>query len=199
LIGGLSGERQRWAATASSLEDSLTCLEGDALLASAAVTYLGPLKADARITCTEEWHLLLQNESISWTENEDITEILTADLDMDAWHIGGLQRDIASVQSAVIAWHTLRPCICLDPEHQAKAWIKTAEHKLHVTRDWDDELATKCKEENAALLVENVESPDSLLEVMKNFPLKRLVVTVYVFEFKQEPSLFSAIMDLGYI
>ena len=42
LIGGLGGERVRWAETSDGLAKILTNVTGDVLIASAVVSYLGP-------------------------------------------------------------------------------------------------------------------------------------------------------------
>ncbi|XP_059478390.1 dynein axonemal heavy chain 3-like [Neocloeon triangulifer] len=172
LIGGLSGERQRWASTASSLDDSLKCLEGDALLGSATATYLGPLKAKRRASCIGEWLALLAEEGVASSADLDVTLVLSSEMEIEAWHIGGLQRDAASTQSAVIARHALRPCVCRDPQRQANAWIKSTETRLRVSQDWDEELVTRCKEDGVPLLVEDVEEPDVLLEALLAVPLR---------------------------
>ena len=172
LIGGLSGERERWAATAASLEESLSCLEGDALLGSAAATYLGPLQAAGRAACMREWVAVLEEQQVRWTRDLDVTLVLSGEMEMEAWHIGGLQRDVTSTQSAVVAWRALRPCVCVDPQRQAAAWIRAAEPRLKVTRDWDDELLRLCREEGLPLLVEDVEVPDALLESLRCLPLR---------------------------
>lgn len=169
----MSGERERWAATASSLEDSLECLEGDALLGSAAATYLGPLQAEGRALCLREWLALLQEHRVPSTRHLDVTLVLSCEMEIEAWHIGGLQRDATSTQSAVVAWRALRPCVCLDPQRQAAAWIRAAEPRLRVTRDWDDELLRQCQQHGLPLLVEEVEAPDALLEQLRGLTLRQ--------------------------
>ncbi|CAB3376481.1 Hypothetical predicted protein [Cloeon dipterum] len=172
LIGGLGGERQHWAATASSLEDSLACLEGDALLGSATATYLGPLWAKRRARCISEWMALLHEEGVAFSADLDVTLVLSSELETEAWHIGGLQRDAASTQSAVIARHALRPCVCLDPQRQANAWIKSAEPELRVSKDWDEQLYAACLRNGKPLLFEDIEEPDALLEALRAVPLR---------------------------
>lgn len=41
LIGGLGGEKDRWTATAQSLEAAKTAMTGDMLLCAAVIAYLG--------------------------------------------------------------------------------------------------------------------------------------------------------------
>lgn len=41
LIGGLGGEKQRWAQTAQDLRDTLDNVVGDVLLSAGVVAYLG--------------------------------------------------------------------------------------------------------------------------------------------------------------
>jgi ATP-binding dynein motor region/Microtubule-binding stalk of dynein motor len=48
LIGGLGGERDRWSATATSLDAAYAALTGDALLAAATMSYFGAFTAQFR-------------------------------------------------------------------------------------------------------------------------------------------------------
>ena len=45
LIGGLGGERVRWAETSDGLAKILTNVTGDVLIASGVVSYMGPFTA----------------------------------------------------------------------------------------------------------------------------------------------------------
>lgn len=48
LIGGLGGERDRWSATAESLETAYGALTGDALVAATTMSYFGAFTASFR-------------------------------------------------------------------------------------------------------------------------------------------------------
>lgn len=48
LIGGLGGERDRWSATAESLEAAYAALTGDALVAATTMSYFGAFTATFR-------------------------------------------------------------------------------------------------------------------------------------------------------
>ena len=48
LIGGLGGERDRWSATAESLEAAYGALTGDALVAATTMSYFGAFTASFR-------------------------------------------------------------------------------------------------------------------------------------------------------
>ncbi|GFQ90622.1 dynein heavy chain 7, axonemal [Trichonephila clavata] len=55
LIGGLGGERLRWAKEAKNLRVKFENLPGDVLLASGVIAYLGPYTSYYRSLCISDW------------------------------------------------------------------------------------------------------------------------------------------------
>lgn len=55
LIGGLGGEKSRWAEAAARLGGAYACLTGDVLLAAGCIAYLGPFTAAFRERAIAQW------------------------------------------------------------------------------------------------------------------------------------------------
>mgnify|MGYP001109194676 CR=1 FL=1 len=55
LLAMLGGEKERWTNKATELGERFTALVGDMLLASAAISYLGPFSAAFRSAALQEW------------------------------------------------------------------------------------------------------------------------------------------------
>ena len=55
LIGGLGGERSRWAVAAINLQNMFENLTGDVLISSGVIAYLGGFTSAFRKECCEEW------------------------------------------------------------------------------------------------------------------------------------------------
>lgn len=55
LIGGLGGERERWAAAAKSLQHTYNNLTGDVLISGGVIAYLGAFTAAFRNDCVRAW------------------------------------------------------------------------------------------------------------------------------------------------
>jgi len=54
-VEGLAGERVRWEETIKTLEEQLSHVVGDCLLASACVSYIGPFTSDYRNEMIGQW------------------------------------------------------------------------------------------------------------------------------------------------
>ncbi|KAF4521008.1 hypothetical protein B566_EDAN002504 [Ephemera danica] len=100
LIGGLGGERERWAATSTRLQADLDTLLGDVLLAK-----LG-------VPCSPQF---------------DFCRVMGSPLRIEQWNLAGLPRDMVSTQNALIAQHSLRVCLAIDPQRQAVTWMRNLE------------------------------------------------------------------------
>lgn len=55
LVGGLSGEAERWKINVAKLEEDKKCLIGNIVLASASVAYIGPFTSEYRIKLVKGW------------------------------------------------------------------------------------------------------------------------------------------------
>ena len=57
LITGLSGEKARWETSLVSLDEEFDTLIGDSILASAFMSYCGPVPSEFRVELISIWKL----------------------------------------------------------------------------------------------------------------------------------------------
>eukprot|EP00736_Rhodelphis_marinus_P006943 Rmarinus@m.24609 len=127
LIGGLGGEKTRWAATVESLGGELISLTGDVLIAAGTIAYAGPFTPEYRLQLVEGWVMRLGELEIPHTPNCSMRGTLQDPVKIRAWTIAGLPTDNHSVENGIIASKARRWSLCVDPQGQANKWIKNME------------------------------------------------------------------------
>lgn len=170
LIGGLGGERERWAATARALGEQLPRITGDILIASGAVAYLGPFTTAFRSQCLGDWGARSAALEIPCTQPFSLIEALGDSVAIRQWQLDGLPVDNLSTENAIIMRCSRRWPLMIDPQGQASKWVKHMEkgNKLVLARLGDSDFARVL--ENAVrfgmpLLVESVgEELDPMLD-----------------------------------
>ncbi|KAK1118887.1 hypothetical protein K0M31_014657 [Melipona bicolor] len=124
LIDGLAGEQIRWTFTVAELKKSLKNAVGDILLASGAIAYLTPFTDTYRETLLSSWKKVL-GEGVPHTPGSDPVSTLGDQVEIRKWQIEGLPRDTLSVENAVLAMHSKRWPLFIDPQAQANKWIRS--------------------------------------------------------------------------
>lgn len=150
LIDGLAGEQIRWKSTVVELNTSLHNAIGDILLASGknyifnyfklhinnvlriacstgAIAYLTPFTDKYRDSLLTSWQKLL--EGVPHTPGSDPVSTLGDQVEIRRWQIEGLPRDMLSVENAVLAMHSNRWPLFIDPQAQANKWIRSMVRK----------------------------------------------------------------------
>uniref|UniRef100_A0A8C9SYH1 Dynein axonemal heavy chain 1 n=1 Tax=Scleropages formosus TaxID=113540 RepID=A0A8C9SYH1_SCLFO len=127
LIGGLADEKVRWKETVQNLEYMVNNVSGDVLLAAGYVAYLGPFTGEYRISMAEEWLQKFKELGVPHTEEPNLISTLGDQVKIRSWQISGLPKDILSVENGVIAQHSQRWALFIDPQGQANKWIKNME------------------------------------------------------------------------
>ncbi|KAG2383359.1 hypothetical protein C9374_004696 [Naegleria lovaniensis] len=122
LIGLLEGEKIRWEETLAHIIEQQTCTNGDILLASGILSYLGAFTSEYRRKIVKKWtQKLTQYESME-VRNWIIKE--------------GLPSDDFSVENATIVKRTTgRWPLFIDPQGQAMNWIKEKEKQQKKDAD----------------------------------------------------------------
>ncbi|KAF8769940.1 Dynein heavy chain 7 like protein [Argiope bruennichi] len=141
LIGGLGGERIRWANEAKSLRTKFENLPGDVLLASGVIAYLGPYTSYYRSLCTADWVEFCMHHRIPCTQNFSLGETLGNPVKIQFWNLNGLPRDAFSTDNGVIVEYGKRWPLLIDPQGQASKWVKNMEKEnLSIVKLTDPDI-----------------------------------------------------------
>lgn len=90
LMGGLSGEEERWVQALKQLGVDGTNLVGDALLASCSIAYLGPFTKEFRDSLLQSWRKVLGDCGLPFAPGSSLTTIKS-----DPVLVGSLQTVIS--------------------------------------------------------------------------------------------------------
>lgn len=76
LIGSLKSERESWDKQLLKSRQDLINLEGDILISSGIIAYLGVFIRDYRDECIKNWGSMLRELGINSTENVSLNSVL---------------------------------------------------------------------------------------------------------------------------
>jgi dynein heavy chain len=135
LIDGLSGEKVRWTEASKSFEEQTIRLVGDVLLATGFLSYSGPFNQEFRNLLLKTWRKLMMTSKIPYSDELDLIQMLVDNATIGEWNLQGLPNDDLSVQNGIITTKATRYPLIIDPQLQAKTWIKNKEkdNELQVT------------------------------------------------------------------
>jgi dynein heavy chain len=176
LIDGLGSERIRWAKQIDTLLNERNCLIGDCLLAASFLSYTGTFTVDFRERMVDKlWLDDIISKALPVSENFDIENILTTDVQKSQWAYEGLPSDKISVQNGILTTYASRFPLCIDPQLQAVKWIKNKEKDL-IVRTFDDDDFLKQLEKavkfGQPFLLENLdEYVDSVIDPILAMPV----------------------------
>uniref|UniRef100_A0AAY5L8A9 Dynein, axonemal, heavy chain 7 n=1 Tax=Esox lucius TaxID=8010 RepID=A0AAY5L8A9_ESOLU len=168
LIGGLGGEKTRWAEMAYNLGELYTNLTGDILISSAIVAYLGAFTSSYRQTV--EWLELCKSREIPCSSNMSLMKTLGEPVKIRSWIIAGLPSDSFSIDNGIIISNARRWPLMIDPQGQANKWVKNMEksNSLHIIKLSDGDFVRtleNCIQFGTPVLLENIgEELDAILE-----------------------------------
>jgi dynein heavy chain len=175
LTSGLKEEGERWRVSVATLGDEIVDLTGDVFMGSACVSYFGAFTGLYRADMIKEWVDFCQSKEIPCSAQFDLAKILGNAVIIRGWNIDGLPTDDVSVSNGILVENGKRWPLMIDPQEQAKIWIKNMEkkNKLQVSRMNDPNMLRSlesCIRIGAPLLVEDIgEFLDPALEpVLQN-------------------------------
>lgn len=88
-----------------------------------AIAYLTPFTDKYRISLLASWQNILKD--VPHTPGSNPVSTLGDQVEIRKWQIGGLPRDSLSVENAVLAMHSNRWPLFIDPQGQANKWIRS--------------------------------------------------------------------------
>lgn len=178
LIGGLKGEKNRWTVQSKEFADRIGRLVGDIVLATAFLSYSGPFNQVFRQQLLNEWRAELKKLKIPFTDDLDVIGLLVEPTVVGEWNLQGLPTDDLSTQNGILVTSGSRFPLLVDPQNQAKTWIRNREekNKLQVTtltHKYFRQHVEDCISQGRPLLIEDVE--ESLDPTLDNILEKNLI------------------------
>uniref|UniRef100_A0A7S3ZAX1 AAA+ ATPase domain-containing protein n=1 Tax=Lotharella globosa TaxID=91324 RepID=A0A7S3ZAX1_9EUKA len=152
LIGGLGGEKKRWAETVKALNESYKHLAGDVMISAGAVSYLGAFVAEYRRDVMDQWRVQLKENKVPFTDTASVVSTLGDPVQIRKWNVCGLPTDEVSVENGIIMDKARRWPLLIDPQEQASNFIK----KLGASLFPEDGIKTvKMTDKTFARVMEN--------------------------------------------
>ena len=136
LTVGLADEGVRWRESVTRLTANRELLVGDVFISAAMISYIGPFTGSFRDTIIKEWVEGSKALSIPMSEQYSLFDTMGNPNQVRNWQIDGLPTDSVSTDNAIICSRCERWPLMIDPQEQAKGWIKKFEgrHGLACTR-----------------------------------------------------------------
>ncbi|TPX71761.1 hypothetical protein SpCBS45565_g00838 [Spizellomyces sp. 'palustris'] len=162
LISGLKGEKDRWTIQSKEFSERIGRLVGDIILATAFLSYSGPFNQSFRAQLLSDWKKELVKRKIPHSEDLDIAGLLVDPTTVGEWNIQGLPTDELSIQNGIVVNKGSRYPLLIDPQNQAKVWIKNKEEKnklliTSLTNKYFRAHVEDCVSQGRPMLIEDVE------------------------------------------
>jgi len=140
LLEGLSGEKTRWVDCIEEYKTSYETIEGDMLIASAIITYLGPFPSRYRNPMINKWIAKCSAVGIKINKDFSLEKSLGDPVLVNEWVLNGLPAGSFSRENGIIATKSCRWPLMIDPEGQANRWVKNQYQrmKLNIVKGTDN-------------------------------------------------------------
>lgn len=178
LLKSLAHESERWQKSSDGFQTILKSLVGDGLLMAAFLTYSGFFDFKNRSLMMDKWKNSLDVLGIDYREDLGVVECLSKASARLHWQADGLPGDQLSMENGVILDHAVRFPLVIDPSGSAITFIMKKYHddKIQKTSFLDKafmKTLAGAVRFGTALLVENVEHIDPILNPLLNKELQR--------------------------
>ena len=124
LITSLAGEKISWQESLEKCRADRLTIEGDILVCSGVMAYLGVFIKSYREECVLQWVQMLDSFGIKASSNVNLQNILGQQVKIVNWQSNGLPSDEFSTENAIILDHSERFSLMIDPQMQANQWLK---------------------------------------------------------------------------
>ena len=170
LLRSLESERERWQDTQKKFRSRMRSLCGDALLASAFLTYAAGFPVRDREQLSRSWRSTLVALAIPFRGELDVVEWLTPSDDAKVqWRSQGLPEERSSLENAIAFEHGKRFPLVLDGDGVAWPWLRK---QAEVIGSFGDDnfvkVLTAAIRFGQTLLVRDVEKLDPVINPVLN-------------------------------
>lgn len=115
----IAGEEQiSWQKLSEDLNEALTQVVGDVMVASACISYYGPLSFDYRERLVQHWLESCTELGLRVSDKFSVRATLASDVTVRDWNIHGLPSNHLSVDNGVIVTNCQRWPLLIDPQLQ---------------------------------------------------------------------------------
>jgi dynein heavy chain len=133
LLTGFNSEISRWKEELNQMKQYENELIGNCLLASGFLAYCSPFTYEIRQELlNNQWKKNLNDKNILLTNNFQIQNFLSSNIEISEWTSQGLPTDEFSIQNGILTLQTNRFPYCIDPQLQGLLWIKQREKKTNL-------------------------------------------------------------------
>jgi len=169
LTTGLASEEIRWAKDAEEIGQKLVEIVGNAFISAACISYYGPFTGHYRQALVTNWHKSCLERGIPTSQSFTLADTLGNPVEIRQWNINGLPTDSVSIDSGLLVKKAFRWPLCIDPQEQAKKWIKLEHRSKLVVAKMNQRDLLKTVEnavrQGHALLIEDIgESVDASID-----------------------------------
>ena len=156
----LKDEEIRWKNSVREIQQEAKSVLGNIIVASAAITYFGPLSEAYRKQMTAKWIQAVKDQKVSISPTYNFIEAIGDRLELREWYNQGLPADETSSENAIMVFNALNWAMLIDPQMQANRWIKN----MYIIKDTEASKPKKRIEEDE----EERPEIDEALEEEKN-------------------------------
>ncbi|CDJ52733.1 Dynein heavy chain, related [Eimeria brunetti] len=158
VLSGVSVEGARWAVDVKAIQDDMSNLLSDVLLAAGTalyadqlqpalmtsirslyhavaasmLVYAGPFTREYREELNRLWLSACLEEGLHVREDFSLARTLSTPSEIRQWSLEGLPSDLASVENAILVCNSPKPPLIIDPEDQGTRWFR----KRHFKREF---------------------------------------------------------------
>ncbi|XP_022235820.1 dynein heavy chain 2, axonemal-like [Limulus polyphemus] len=132
LVNGLASEKVRWEENVMDLDEKLSYLVGDCLVAAGFLSFLGPFLSQYRDELIHQWLKQLIALGIPCSPNFNPSSFLASPTTLWEWNLGGLPFDSFSTENGIIVTQAHCCSLVVDPQGQAVKWIRNMEEKREL-------------------------------------------------------------------
>eukprot|EP01029_Cantina_marsupialis_P009144 TRINITY_DN2137_c0_g5_i1.p1 TRINITY_DN2137_c0_g5~~TRINITY_DN2137_c0_g5_i1.p1 ORF type:complete len:3984 (-),score=1416.37 TRINITY_DN2137_c0_g5_i1:203-12154(-) len=132
LTVGLAEEQVRWKASVEEYILQIRNLVGDVFLSAACISYYGAFTGTYREEMVSMWFDHCKSSGIPTSDNFSLVATMGVPVQIREWQINGLPTDSVSTDNAILVTRGKRWPLMVDPQEQAKKWIRNTEAKNHL-------------------------------------------------------------------